>query len=55
MFIQTVNRALWPSTACRCASDGGEWYNCTIGYDTEDFVRAICDAYTGSDTPAACL
>ena len=38
-----------------CIRDGGIWYNCTGTGTVEEFVRQICDAYTGTDLPDACL
>jgi len=37
-----------------CVRDGGTWYNCPGGYEVSDFVRQICEAYSGPNPPAAC-
>jgi len=36
-----------------CIRDGS-WYDCPGGYSVDDFVRQICQAYTGNVPPAAC-
>ena len=61
MFVPPVTRAFSKSCTVvingvqECIRDGGIWYNCTTSGSADDFVRQICDAYTGTDLPAACL
>lgn len=37
-----------------CVEDGGIWYNCSVGHTAEEWVKAVCNAYDGQDTPSAC-
>jgi hypothetical protein len=29
----------------RCIRDGGSWYDCEAGSDTQSFIKSICEAY----------
>ena len=36
----------------KCVRDGGRWYDCAGGSDTQAFIKQICDAYK-AETGAA--
>lgn len=38
---------MWLDGAPACVEDGYRWYNCTVGASAEEWVAAICKAYTG--------
>ena len=37
-----------------CVRDGGQWKQCSGGSDAGSFVTAVCNKYTGIDSPAVC-
>jgi len=39
--------------AKRCIRDGGTWYDCPAGSDTQAFIKTICDTYKAKQGKAA--
>jgi len=45
---------MWMNGKQVCIHDDGKWYDCPIGHTVDEWVKAICDAYTGPNKPKAC-
>jgi len=45
---------MWFQGKQACIEDDGKWYDCPVGHTLDAWVKAICNAYTGSDKPDAC-
>lgn len=44
---------MWLDEKKACVHDGG-WKDCPVGHTVNEWVKAICDKYTGPDKPKAC-
>lgn len=45
---------MWLAGEKACVEDDGRWYDCPVGHTVDQWVKSICDKYTGTDKPEAC-